>query len=261
MNIACTDQDRYLTNKRAWTDEVVKMGFSHMEIAVSKLPESFSEQEEILAYALSRGLSLNLHAPYGINNISSSDELRRAASIANVKHTIDLAAKYRLGTVTFHPGRCSDDRDPPEENWKRMMDVIEDLAGYAKEKKVFLGIENMERRPYELVFTVEDLNRFAPFGEHNPYFGVTIDFAHYASHPFGLPDLNKLKLPIHNVHLSQIVNGVMHSSLIRGNDAPDLKAVCRLLADYGYNRSVVLELDNVSESRTILQEAEQAAKR
>ena len=53
--------------------------------------------------------------------------------------------------------------------------------------------------------------------ELSAYFGVTIDFAHYASHGIGLPDLGALKLPINDVHLSQIVDGKMHRGLTKAS--------------------------------------------
>lgn len=249
MKIACTDRDMFLTDSKSGTDELAGRGISYMEIAMSKLPEDEAVQDEIVAYALSRGLTLNLHAPYGINNIACADSARRTSSIANVKRTIDLAAKYHLGTVTFHPGRMSDDADTPEEAWARLMDAASDIARYAKEKKVFVSIENMELRPYELVYTVEDLNRFAPLAENNPYFGVTVDYAHYASHGIGLPDLSALKLPIYDVHLSRIVDGLMHCALSGGEGEPDVGAVCRQLTAFGYDGLVVLEVrDHVWES-------------
>ena len=242
MKIACTDFTMYRYGNRKWSDELVSHGVSHMDIAVPNLPESEADRDEIITYALSQGLSVGLHAPYGLNNITSTDRERRASSIANVKASINLAAKYGLGTVTFHPGRCTEETDDPDAIWADMMEVVADIAQYAKEKQVYVGIENMELRPYELVFTIDDLNRFAPLGVDNPYFGVTVDFAHYATHGIGLPDLQALKLPIHNVHLSQVIDGKAHIALVREGGIVDLDAVCRLLKDYGYTRSVVLEI-------------------
>lgn len=244
----------YLVDNKDWTDEIASHGFPCMEIAMSKFPKDEAIQDEIITYALSCGVSLNLHAPYGINNIGSADTVYRASSIANVKRTIDLAAKHNLGTVAFHPGRMSDDTDTPEAAWARTMEAVADIAQYAKEKKVFVGIENMELRPYEIVYTVEDLNRFTPLAENNPYFGVTIDFAHYASHGIGLPDLRGLKLPVHDVHLSRIVDGVMHCALTGADGTPDIGEVCRLLTDFGYDGVVVLEVrDQLWESAETLE--------
>lgn len=241
MKVASTEFNGYRSDSKTWTDKLLRHNISHMEIAVANLPENEDDQHKIISYALAQGIALNLHAPYGINNISSTDKELRAFSIANVKRSIDLAAKYNLGVVTFHPGRLSDEKDDPEKIWSDMLETVADLAQYAKEKQVYIGLENMELRPYELVFTIEDLNRFAHIGENNPYFGVTIDFAHYATLNIGLPDLRALKLPVHDVHLSQVVDGKPHISLARANGAPDVDAVCRLLMEYGYDGFIVLE--------------------
>jgi sugar phosphate isomerase/epimerase len=137
------------------------------------------------------------------------------------------------------------------------MAIVTDIAQYAKEKKVRVGIENMEKRPYELVFTIDDLNRFAHLTENNPYFGATIDFAHYSSHNIGLPNLDELKLPLYNVHLSQnSAGGKMHHSLVCDNGLVNLVEVCRSLENYGYDKLVVLEVGGiVLESKQTLEAA------
>ncbi len=240
MKIACTDRGKYKNGDKAWTDGALELGYKYMEIAVSNLPDDEELQDEILSHAVSRGLILNLHAPYGVNNISSSDLERRASSLANLRHSIDLAARHGLGTVTFHPGRLVNNEEDPDEAWETLLEVVADVAQYAKEKKVYLGIENMEKRPFELVFTVDDLNRFAHIAEDNPYFGVTMDFTHYSSHNIGMPDLSKLKLPLYDVHLSQNVDGKMHYSLALDGEV-DFVEVCRSLENYGYDGLTVLE--------------------
>lgn len=257
MKIACTDCGKFKKGDKNWIDEALELGFSYMEIAVSNLPDDESLQDDILSYAVSRGLTLSLHAPYGVNNISSSDLDRRASSIANLKHSIDLSARHGLGTVTFHPGRLTTNEEDPDEHWETLMAIVTDIAQYAKEKKVRVGIENMEKRPYELVFTVDDLNRFAHLTENNPYFGATIDFAHYSSHNIGLPNLDELKLPLYNVHLSQNTAGKkMHHSLVCEDGLVDLVEVCRSLENYGYDKLVVLEVGGiVLESKQTLEAA------
>ena len=253
MKIACTDRKMYLTDTRGWTDEALSLGISCMEIAVGHLPEDEAEQDEIISYALSRGIELNLHAPFGINNISSLDSERSRSSVANVKRSIDLAAKHGLGVVTFHPGRLSTEDEDSASNIERMMNIVSDIAEYAKEKRVRVSLENMERRPFEIIFTVDDLNRFAHLGEGNPYFGVTVDFAHYSSHGIGMPDLSALKLPLFDVHLSQNVEGKMHRALTNEDGRLDISEVCRRLSEYGYDGMIVLEvIDNVFESCDIL---------
>lgn len=253
MKISSTDFGMYKKDNKSFTDALLAHGVSHMDYAAARLPQNEADTHELITYAVSRGMHLNIHAPYGENNISSTDPERRASSIANMKGSIDLVAKYGLGVVTFHPGRCTKETDDPDVIWADMMDAVGEIAAYAKEKKVYLGIENMELRPYELVFTIDDMNRFAPFCENNPYFGATIDFAHYATHNIGLPDLKALKLPLHNVHLSQVRNGSAHHALTFTDGIVDIDAICRLLKDYGYDGQVVLEIgSNVFESVEIL---------
>ena len=112
----------------------------------------------------------------------------------------------------------------------------------------------MELRPYELVFTIDDLNRFAHLTENNPYFGATIDFAHYSSHGIGMPNLDELKLPLYNVHLSQnAAGGKMHHLLVCEEGLVDLVEVCRSLENYGYDKLVVLEVGGIlMESKQVI---------
>ncbi len=241
MKVASTDFGAYRNDNKTWTDKLLGHGVGYVECAAANLPADESDVHELITYALSQGLSVNIHAPYGENNITSTDSDRRASSIANLKASIDLAAKYNLGVVTFHPGRLSNETDDPEVIWADLLEVVSDIAQYAKEKQVYVGMENMELRPYELVYTIDDLNRFSHLCENNPYFGVTIDFAHYITLGIGLPDLQALKLPLHDVHLSQVKDGRPHFSLTHTDGLVDVDKVCRLLADYGYKGTVVLE--------------------
>ena len=241
MKVASTDFGAYRNDNKTWTDRLLQHGIRYVECAAVNLPTDESDLHELITYALSHSLTVNIHAPYGENNITSTDNKCRSSSIANVKASIDLAAKYNLGVVTFHPGRLSNETDDPELIWADLLEVVSDIAKYAKEKQVYVGMENMELRPYELVYTIEDLNRFAHLCENNPYFGVTIDIAHYTTLGIGMPDLHALKLPLHNVHLSQVKDGRPHFSLTHTDGQVDVDNVCRLLADYGYNGTVVLE--------------------
>ena len=242
MKIAGTDYFASIETPQSLTDAFVSHGVFYMGLTAVRLPEDEEKRDAIISFALSHGAEINLHAPFGINNISSTDKELRRTSIENTKRSIDLAAKFALKAVTFHPGRQTVETDDPEEIWADMMEAVAEIAQYAKEKKVNVGIENMELRPYELVQTVEDLNRFAHLGVDNPYFGVTIDFAHYTTLGIGLPDLTKLKLPIHNVHLSQVRGGTANHSLAFTDGDVDLAGVCKALKEYGYDGHVLLEI-------------------
>ena len=243
-------------NIREWVDYTVSIGYEYIEIQMLCLPDHDQGQNEIIEYALSKGLKINLHSHYAANNITDSNEENRKKSIAQLKQTIDLAARYKLGPVTFHPGRLSSDHEGIQEKWKLLLETVEYIADYAKQKKVRIGLENMEKRNFELVYTIDDLNRFAYIGENNPFFGFTIDFAHFASHEIYSPKLEDLKLPIFNIHLSQYANGKMHVPLTVENGMVDVRESCRVLKKYGYDSFVVLEIhEDFIESIRIVNEA------
>jgi len=242
FNYCLTDKEGKEYTWKEWIDYAIDSGFDTMEIPVHRLLDDPDGPDTIITYAQQKGFEISLHSPYGPNNITDTDIENREKSIAQAKCSIDLAAKHGLKVVTLHPGRLSSEDENPEEKWELLLEVVGDIAAYAKEKKVRIGLENMELRKNELVYTIDDLNRFAPIGEDNPYFGVTLDFAHFSSHNIISPDLTKLKLPIHNVHLSQGRVGRMHYPLTIENGLVDLDAVCRRLTECEYDGFAVFEM-------------------
>ena len=227
---------------KEWIDYCISIGYQYYEIQMLCLPEEDSGQDDVVNYALSKGLKINLHSHYAKNNIIDSDEQNRKKSICQLKKTIDLSARHNLGVVTFHPGRLSSENENVQEKWDMLLETVGHIAEYAKQKKVHIAIENMEKRNNELVNTIDDLNRFADFAKDNPYFGVTIDFAHFASHGTLSPELEKLKLPVFNVHISQCTDEKMHLPLTIKNGKLDLAEVCLCLKKYGYKSFAVLEI-------------------
>ena len=83
-----------------------------------------------------------------------------------------------------------------------------------------------------------------------------LDFAHFASHGIFSPELERLKLPIFNVHISQCTDETMHLPLTIENGKVDLVETCRVLKKYGYKSFVVLEIhEDFRESIDILSDA------
>ena len=226
---------------KEWIDYTYSLGFHCMEISVHAFPESDDERSEIIRYAFEKGFELNFHSNYGPNNITDTDAENREKSIRQHKATIDLAARYGAGVVVFHPGRRSNEDETENEKWELMFPAVEEIAEYAKIKKVRVGIENMEWRKNEIAHTIDDLNRFAYIAKENPYFGVTLDFGHYASDNGAFPDLAALELPIFDVHISQFVKGRAHSPLTCEGGKLDVERVFGALDDYGYKGFVVFE--------------------
>lgn len=102
----------------------------------------------------------------------------------------------------------------------------------------------MELRKKELVFSVDDLNRFEEIASNNKFFGVTLDFSHFATNRIYPQNLTGLKLPVYNVHLSQCVDSNPHYPLFKMGEI-DINEVFETLQKYDYNSTVVMELKSV----------------
>lgn len=227
----------------ASVDYLIECGYTSIDLAADERPCGKEGLVNIIEYAASKGLEIGFHAPFRGLNIISTDEATRLLSMEQIKKSIDLAQEYGIPVVTFHPGKPTSDEESVEDAWARLFSAVEDIAAYAKEKRVRVAIENMEKRAFEIVCTLEDLNRFAYIGENNEYFGVTLDFVHLSTHGIFEPDLSELKLPIYDVHVSQNAGGKTHHPLTVDGGIVHLDAVVRSLLDYGYDGFVVLEVN------------------
>ena len=223
-------------------DIVVKSNCCGIEIQTDYLPEDEKEIDKIFKYAKEKELIVSIHAPSGDINISALNKGIRKESINQIKIAIDLANKYNSRVVTFHPGSLSSKRENQEEKWKVLLESVAEIAEYAKSKKVHIGIENMERRSKEIVFTIDDLNRFEEIGVDNEYFGVTLDFSHFATNEIFLPKLDKLRLPIKNVHMSQCVAGKPHYQMDDLEGQVRLNEVLKELEKANYQSMIVMEI-------------------
>ncbi len=228
---------------RAAVDYLIESGYTSIDVLADEKLWSREGRENILEYAASKGLDIGFHAPFRGLNIISTDEATRLLSVEQIKKSIDLAAEYGIPVVTFHPGKPTSEEESVEDAWARLFSAVEDIAAYAKEKRVRASIENMEKRAFEIVCTLEDLNRFAYIAEDNEYFGVTLDYVHLSTHGIFEPDLSELKLPIYDVHISQNAGGKTHHPLTVEGGIVHLDAVVKSLLDYGYDGFVVLEVN------------------
>lgn len=109
------------------------------------LPEGDERQDNVINYALSKCVKINLHSNYAKNNIIDTDEENRK-NLSQLKQTIDLAERQNLGIVTFPPGRLSSEDESKEEKWRLLLETVKYIAYYAKQKKVHIAIENDERK-------------------------------------------------------------------------------------------------------------------
>lgn len=226
-------------------------GLAGIEIQTDYLPEEEKECDCVFARIEECGMEVNLHAPSGDINISAANRGISKESVAQIKMIIDLAKKYQVRNVTFHPGRLSSMREDKDKKWDVLLNSVEKIAAYAKEQKVYVSIENMENRSKELVMNADDLNRFEPMGSENEYFGVTLDFSHFATNGILSPNLKQLKLPIRNVHISQCVDKKPHLSLETAEGEVRLCEMMKELLEIEYQGMYVLEVKGMRDVKAL----------
>lgn len=225
-------------------DVAVKSSCGGIEIQTDYLPEDPERLDEVFDYAQQQGLYVSLHGPSSDINISSLNKGIRRESVRQIKDAIAIAKWYGIEKVTMHPGLLSSARENAEEKWKVMLESVREIAEYAAQMQVHVGIENMEKRKKELVYTVADLNRFAGISRGNPYFGITLDFCHFATNGIFTPELSQLRLPVKNVHLSQCIGGKPHYALDRAGEI-DFGNVLQMVDAIGYTGSITMEIKSV----------------
>lgn len=225
-------------------DVAVKSGCGGIEIQTDYLPEDPEQLDEVFEYARQQGLYVSLHGPSGDINITSVNKGIRRESVRQIKDAIAIAKWYGIEKLTMHPGLLSSARENTEEKWRVMLESVREIAEYAAQMQIHVGIENMEKRKKELVYTVEDLNRFADVTQDNPWFGVTLDFCHFATNGIFAPELAQLKLPVKNVHLSQCIGGKPHYALDREGEI-DFGKVLQMVDSISYTGSITMEIKSV----------------
>lgn len=226
-----------------------KSGYDGAEIQLYDLPDGEEWKRDFIQTVREfgrKGFLAAVHAPSGDLNLSSSNQGIRKESLRQVLDTIELAKDAGAVAVTVHPGRLSSIREKRERQYEWMKEALWEISMLAEQKKIVVGLENMENRPKEVFTFLRELNRLLD-SCRNPFLGVTLDFAHLQTVD---PELDLLTLthPVVNVHVSQCVNGVPHHSLTAEGDLP-LSRCLSMLTDRGYAGTVVVEAkDNVTEA-------------
>src|SRR5690625_1340560 len=151
----------------------------------------------------------------------------------------------------------SSSKDIPEDLWPVQIGTFREIAAYAGKSGVKIGIENMERRPKELINAAADINRLIKAVD-NPYIGLTLDLAHCHSVEDVPEYLGKIDVPVFNVHISQANPEKMH--LPFNSTAPDLidfEPVLRKLSSM-YTGMIVNESYDGKDPEAVLQDAYEA---
>lgn len=126
-------------------------------------------------------LETSIHAPYFADVPTYPSELIVDMSAMNSLHfrlmeeSIELASELGSKAVVIHPGRIGSDR---EHSFNKMIKNLKQLAGFASERGIVLGLENKEGTDRgNLCCEVSELLR-AVYAVDSPALGVTLDVGH-----------------------------------------------------------------------------------
>ncbi|CAB1252989.1 Sugar phosphate isomerase/epimerase [Ruminococcaceae bacterium BL-6] len=158
-------------------------------------------------------LRLFVHSKSWDLNFASLNPRIRAASLGEIKRSIDLAARLRAAEVTVHPPRESFRGDRPYFQ-QLAYEGLREILRYGRDSGVAVSLEIMEKIPKELMTTrasVQELTR-GLFRE----FSYTVDTAHCSGEAELLDFLRNLP-GISKLHISNRRGEKYHTALPDGD--------------------------------------------
>lgn len=251
-----TDVIRHLPFKDA-LQFIRDTGFEGVEIWMGHVHQSGLDASEVKDLLDTHGLDYQVHADVRDVNLTSINPGIREESIRQTKETIEFCRDIGAGLLTLHPGRMSPSKDVPEDLWPVQIGTFREIAAHAEKSGVKIGIENMEKRSKEFINAAADVNRLIKAVD-SPYIGLTLDLAHCHSVEDVPEYLDKIDVPVFNVHISQASIKKMH--LPFSSTAPGLinfEPVLRKLSSM-YTGMIVNESYDGKDPEAVLRDAYEA---
>lgn len=126
-------------------------------------------------------LETSIHAPYFADTPNYPFEIvvdlsaMKKLHFRLIEESISLASELGSKAVVIHPGRIHADR---EHSFRKMIDALKQLADFALDRNVVLGLENKEGTdPENLCCDYAELLR-AVYAVDSPALGITFDVGH-----------------------------------------------------------------------------------
>ena len=173
-------------------------------------------------------LKLTIHTFTGELNPLALDAYESRQAQRRVAASFQLAADLGAKMVVIHPGQRDGESDTAEDAWSRLLDWVHELDDLAGLYGINVGIELMEKRPFEFFMLPADAKRLMATGYQN--IGLTVDLAHLNTHDNPINLLEQLHSDwISHVHLSDNAPQRVHLPL--GTGQMDIGGLLHALAD------------------------------
>ena len=176
-------------------------------------------------------------------NPISPDPAIRQAAVEQLKWAIDMAAILGSNVIggPFHSAyKVFSGKGPTDDERKWCADVLSNIADYAKERKIHLALEPINRFETYLCTTVDDTLKIVQLVNH-PNVGIHYDTHHSHIEEKNIHDaIMKCGTHIHHVHISENDRGTPGSGLVDWDES------FKTLHHINYNKWLVIEAFNTS---------------
>jgi len=187
-----------------------------------------------------RSLGIELHSVmasgHWANPLSSRDETVRQKGLANIRQSVETALVCGANTVLVVPGVVQADQ-PYGETYQIALNSLRELAGYAGQKGIRLGVENVWNR---FLLTPMEMGRFLDEigSEH---VGLYFDCGNILSYGYPQQWIRELGSHLVKVHVKDFESSTRQwKYLLQGS--VDWKAVRAALREVGYDDYLTAEM-------------------
>lgn len=164
----------FMKTPAEWAETIARDGFNAVEILCEGPNWPRLAPADAIADSLRRqGLEIYLHSPTIDLNPASVNRGIREETEKQLRESVDMAVIIGARYVTTHPGIVHKDK-VRSFCTEYAMQVLGEVADYARARGVTLSIENMPFRPTFLCHTTEELDDF----RRRCNCGITIDVGH-----------------------------------------------------------------------------------
>jgi hexulose-6-phosphate isomerase len=190
--------------------------------------------------AVARRLGIELHSVMASGHwtypLSSRDESVRRKGIENIQQSVETALVCGANSVLVVPGVVQPDQ-PYGETYEIALSSMRELAWYAGERNMRLGVENVWNR---FLLTPMEMGRF--LSELNsPHVGLYFDCGNILAYGYPQQWIRELGPHLVKVHVKDFESSTRQwKYLLQGS--VDWKAVRAALAEVGYDDYLTAEM-------------------